>query len=245
MKPKEYELMYQIEKDHWWYSGMEALTRGILENRKIHIERKKILDAGCGTGGTASSYLGQYSRVTGCDISRIALSFCAKRNISTIAQASVTHLPFANQEFDMVVSFDVLYEQGVENDQAALAEFWQVLRPGGHLFLRLPAYNWLRSNHDQRIQTARRYTRSKVTSLLHEVGFSIRLISYANTFLFPFAVVKRILDRLLPVSKEKSDLEATPRWLNPYLAKILASESGLITGTGLPFGLSILALAQK
>ena len=237
--------MYQVEQEHWWYAGMESITRHILEKKQISTGEKTILDAGCGTGGAMRAYLGRYGRVIGCDISRIALGYCLKRNITTIAQASVTQLPFASRQFEMVTSFDVLYEQGVENDHIALKEFWRVLQPGGYLFLRLPAYDWLRGQHDQRIQTARRYTRSGLKKLLTEAGFSIILLSYANAFLFPLALIKRLLEHILPETQQKSDLETTPRWLNPTLKYILACESGLITRSGLPFGLSVLALVKK
>ncbi len=245
MKPEEYALMYQVEEKHWWYAGMQALTRRMLASAGLEERRTKILDAGCGTGGAISGYLAQYGDVTGCDLSAIALGFCKKRNISEIAQASVTNLPFAQEQFGLVASFDVLYERGVRNDQLATAEFWRVLQGGGYLLLRLPAYDWLRGRHDERIQTARRYTRAQVRKMLAQSGFEIIHLTYANMFLFPFALVKRLFEKLWPRRAEKSDLEATHPWLDPFLAKILASEAPLITRTGLPFGLSVLALARK
>ncbi|HAE60442.1 MAG TPA: methyltransferase type 11 [Anaerolineae bacterium] len=245
MKAEEYDLMYRVEEKHWWYAGMQAITRRMLVNAGLAGRKIKILDAGCGTGGAISGYLAQYGNVTGCDLSAMALGFCQKRNISEIAQASVTDLPFAQEQFELVTSFDVLYERGVGNDQRAVTEFWRVLQDNGYLFLRLPAYDWLRGEHDERIQTARRYTRAQVRKMLVQNGFEIVHLTYANTFLFPIALAKRLFEKIRPARAEKSDLEATHPWLDPFLAKLLASEAPLITRTGLPFGLSVLALARK
>lgn len=236
--------MYQVETSHWWYCGMESLTRQLL----TPLERAgnlKILDAGCGTGGALSGYLAEYGTATGCDLSTLALAFCQKRNLSKIAQASATSLPFSSAHFDLVTSFDVLYERGVASDWLAVSEFGRVLRPGGYLLLRLPAYNWLRGKHDERIQTARRYTAAQVKTMLAENQFKIIKLTYANSLLFPLAVAKRLLERLQPPGKDQSDLQASPVWLNPILTKILASEAHLIARTNLPLGLSVLALAQK
>lgn len=238
--------MYRVETTHWWYTGMEAITRQIFAQTGLSaLTGVRILDAGCGTGGAISAYLSEYGIVTGCDLSALALGFCQKRNLANLAQASVTQLPFANEQFDLLTSFDVLYERGVADDQVAIAEFKRVLRPGGHLFLRLPAYDWLRGSHDLRIQTARRYTTGQLEKILKNTGFRVKCLSYANMFLFPLALIKRLADKWFQPNREKSDLETSSPLLDPIFASILSSEAPLIARYGLPFGLSVLALAQK
>lgn len=237
--------MYRVETTHWWYTGMEAITRRVLSQTGISSACHQILDAGCGTGGAISTYLSRYGSVTGCDLSAIALGFCQRRNLTRLAQASVTQLPFSNNQFDLITSFDVLYEHGVANDQTAIAEFKRVLRPGGYLFLRLPAYDWLRGNHDIRIQTARRYTTGQTDQILKTAGFKIKHLSYANMFLFPLVLIKRLTEKWLRQNQERSDLETRNPLLDPIFAKVLSSEAPLVTRFSLPFGLSVLALAQK
>ena len=85
--------MYHVEDRHWWYRGMETITRALLE-RWIPLRSPKILDAGCGTGAAMTTYLAEYGMVTGIDLYAEALRFCRKRNAPRLARASVLDLPF-------------------------------------------------------------------------------------------------------------------------------------------------------
>ena len=66
MDPTEYERMYQAEQVHWWYLGMQAITRAMLD-RYMQNGDMQILDAGCGTGGAMAACLPRYGQVTGCE----------------------------------------------------------------------------------------------------------------------------------------------------------------------------------
>jgi len=50
-------------------------------------------------------------------------------------------LLFAAKSFYLVTSFDVFYLRAVEVEMVAMCDCWSVLKPGGHVLLRLPAYN--------------------------------------------------------------------------------------------------------
>jgi SAM-dependent methyltransferase len=183
--------------------------------------------------------------VTGVDISAKALNLGQSRGLSALAQASVDRLPFAGASFGLVTSFDVIYERSVKNDLNAVKEFSRLLAPGGFLLLRLPAFDWLRGHHDKVVHTARRYTTGRVAELLREAGLSVRVLSYANTFLFPLALVKRLSDRLRPSHPERSDLTLPLGPFNTIFTAILSWEAPLVARSGLPYGLSVIALAEK
>jgi ubiquinone/menaquinone biosynthesis C-methylase UbiE len=245
MDPQEYNLMFTVEQTHWWYQGMEKITRAILNKWHGPDSNAKILDAGCGTGAGMFTYLADYGKVTGIDISPIALGFCHERNLTSLALASVTKIPFHSDSFDLVTSFDVLYERAVQSDLTAVTEFFRVLRPGGLVLLRLPAYDWLRGQHDVTIHTARRYTAPQVNQLLQDSGFHLLHSSYANTILFPLAVAKRLLEHIFPPAPASSDLSVNVGALNGFFKTILGSEAPLTAHIGLPFGLSVIAIGQK
>ena len=237
--------MYRVENSHWWYRGMEAISGAILRRWLCADSNRRVLDAGCGTGAAMFNFLSGYGRVTGLDLSPIALGFCRLRGSAPLACANVSSLPFARSSFDLVTSFDVLYIRTVPDVSAALKEFARILLPGGHLLLRLPAYNWLRGRHDQAVWTARRFTIHQVAGLIRECGLNIRYSTYANTLLFPVALVKRLADHLFPTQVISSDLSIPPRPLNELLTAILTWEGSLATRFRLPYGLSLYILAQK
>lgn len=236
--------MYQVEDRHWWYRGMETITRAML-NRWVQIPTPRILDAGCGTGAAMTTYLAEYGNVTGVDLYPQALEFCRKRHASRLARASVLNLPFASASFELVTSFDVLYERAVASEETALNEFFRVLTSNGYILLRLPAYDWLRGKHDEQVHTNRRYTKKLVNELLEQSGFAVEHISYANTILFPFAVIKRWSEKILLNQDSQSDLELNTGGFNTILKNILASEAPLAAQTSLPYGLSIFAVGRK
>src|SRR5689334_20944657 len=165
--------MFQVERSHWWYLGMQSITKALLNKHFGTARELNILDAGCGTGSAMTGFLSKYGTVTGIDISNIALQFCQQRGAHRIARASVEELPFEGAQFDLVTSFDVLYESSVIQDQIALTEFARVLVRGGCALVRLPAYDWLRGHHDRVIHTARRYTTGGVRLLFEGAGLQI------------------------------------------------------------------------
>jgi SAM-dependent methyltransferase len=243
MNHEEYEIMFRVEDHHWWYLGMERITCGLLDKAVGRGHSLQVLDAGCGTGAVMQ-YLKPYGRVTGIDFSAEALRFCQRREHERLSQASVLQLPFADREFDLVVSFDVICEIGIDDGQA-LREFARVLKPGGHLFLRLPAFRWMSGQHDIAVHLAHRYDRREIIHKLQLAGLTPEKTSYANTFLFPIAAAKRWSERLTTASQAGSDLTLDPGPLNGVLRSILSAEAPLIRSIGLPFGLTVVALAQK
>ena len=266
MNFEEYEVMYQVEDHHWWYLGMEHITCQLLERYLPQSDTafaprqathpavggemgtagdcsRKILDAGCGTGAVMK-YLARYGEATGFDFSAEALKFSHQRAHTRLAQASVLEIPFASQCFDLIVSFDVICEMGVDDEQALL-EFRRILKPGGLVMLRLPAYDWLRGKHDVATHIRHRFTRGEIGAKLKRNGFVPVRLSYANTFLFPIAFAKRLSERLLSSSQTGSDLTLDPGPLNGTLRSILSAEAPLISAVGLPFGLTVVALARR
>ena len=243
MNHDEYEVMFQVEDHHWWYLGMERITCGLLDQTVGHGHNLQVLDAGCGTGAVMR-YLAPYGRVVGFDFSAEALRFCRQRGHDRLAQASVVSLPFADSEFDLIVSFDVICETGIDDGQA-LREFARVLKPGGRLLLRLPAYQWMRGQHDVAVHVSHRYRRSEIMRKLQLAGLPPEKTSYANMFLFPIVAAKRWSERFRAGRQTGSDLTLDPGPLNGVLRGILSAEAPLVRSIGLPFGLTVVALARK
>ncbi len=250
--PASYRAMFETEDAHWWFDGMEAITARLLDACTLPPRAAcRALDAGCGTGRNLR-FLARYSKdAVGLDHSLHALRPCRERRVDArLILGSVNALPFADASFDMITCFDVLMTAGVR-DVMALGEFTRVLRPGGLLFVRVPAYDWLRGQHDVAWRVAHRYRRSELREKLARAGLEVRRASYANAWLFPLAVGKRLAERLTPPTPDRTrdDLRhgAGHSPLTRLLTAVLASEAPLVARLprGLPWGLSVVALARK
>jgi len=238
----EFQNMARAEQTHWWYTGMAAIAADWLR-RLPDRTRGFVLDAGCGTGGSLG-WLTQFGRPCGVDVHPVALQLATWHGCPWLVQADVQALPFAAARFNIVTAFDVLYHDRVASDWDALRELARVLRPGGWLLLRLPAYDWLRGAHDFAVHTRRRYTCKEVSTKLRAVGLRPARVTYANTLLFPLAAVWRLLQRKR-ATQPASDVRPLPAWLNRLLELCLRAEGLWLRRRSLPFGLSVLALAQK
>jgi ubiquinone/menaquinone biosynthesis C-methylase UbiE len=245
MHTDEYRAMFDLEERLWWYVGMRAVTASMLDRELNRKGPLRLLDVGCGTGFSLTWLRDRFNsqEAFGVDVSPHAASLWRLRNLDTVSVASADELPFAAAEFDLVTCFDVIYQLNREQAQTAIAEMNRVLRPGGLLFIREPAYDWMRGAHDVAVGTRHRYTRNELKRLLASEGFAPRRVTYVNTLLFWAAVPHRLLSRLR--GEDQSDVKPVPRLMNALFASALKLESRLVSRVTFPFGLSVVAVAEK
>jgi ubiquinone/menaquinone biosynthesis C-methylase UbiE len=253
MKKEDYVFLYELEEDLWWFAGMREITAALLDEVCKPMPDRKVLDAGCGTGGMIS-WLERYAgrgKIFGIDTVKDALVFCRERQQKLLAQASATHLPFPASTFDLVTSFDVLVQiPGEHSDIDAMREMYRVARSGGIVFVRVAAYKWMRSGHDEALGSQRRYTLSELSGKMKDVGFEILRATYANSFLLPVAAVRRLLLKRIGLSDKGSDVKPLPEnldWLNRTLKSVLSKEAKILSRSKakLPVGLSAICVAKK
>ena len=101
---------------------------------------ERVLDVGSGPGFLAAAIadaVGSGGAVFGVDISEpllaVARAHCAQRSWVEFRRADATRLPFSDQDFDAVISTQVL--EYVREVDAALAEIHRVLRPKGRVVI--------------------------------------------------------------------------------------------------------------
>ena len=253
MQPQDYVYLHQLEDNFWWFAGMREIAAALLDPI-CSSDRKdwRVLDAGCGTGANLD-WLRRYAQngsVVGIDLSRDALNFCRSRDASNLVQASVISLPFADESFDLVTSFDVLiYPPGANADDSVLREMHRVLRPGGICFTRVAAYESMYGDHDKATNAVRRYSLTAIKKKIVHAKFAVLRATYANSWLLPLAIARRLI--LKPIGfdrgSEVKPLSKELQWMNDPLRKILTSESRFLrrSNSKLPFGLSAICIAQK
>ncbi|MBO0859519.1 MAG: methyltransferase domain-containing protein [Chloracidobacterium sp.] len=252
MQSEDYENLYRLEEDFWWFAGMREITATMFAPFLPPGDRV-ILDAGCGTGGNLE-WLARYAgrgRVVGIDLISTAIEFCRKRNHKRLVQASATDLPFAGESFDLITSFDVLsHILGRGADERAAREMFRVLKPGGIAFVRGAAYEWMKSDHDRALGTERRYRLNELREKLNRAGFEILRETYANTLLFPLAAIRRLLLKPLGLAGKGSDVKPLPQnlqWVNRVMIKALLWEAKMLRDPNakLPAGLSAICVARR
>jgi SAM-dependent methyltransferase len=248
VNPREYRALFEVEDRHWWFV---ALRREVAWTLRRNLprgapNRLRWLDAGCGTGGLLFHLAGQREAFrVGCDSSLEALDLARSRGLRGLVCGSAHALPFASGGFDAITSIDVLCHRGVRKE-AALSEAFRCLAPGGVLILQVPAFDWLRSEHDDAVWTDRRFRRGEAETLLAGAGFAVRESFYRVGLLFPAAALRRLLARRRKGADARSDVRPAPFWLNALLGGVLRVESAIgAAGPRLPFGLSVFCVARK
>jgi SAM-dependent methyltransferase len=246
MNVAEYERMHAAEERQWWYTGMRAISFGLLDaatdSTATAPSPLRYLDAGCGTGLNLG-HLAERGRAVGLDLSEEAVRFCRSRGVSAV-RGNVLQLPLRSGSMDGVTSFDVLYHAWVTDDRAAVRELARVLRPGGRLLVRVPALKLLWGAHDEAVLSRHRYDRGELRALLESAGLVVERLSYCNSILFPLLLLRRTLDRVL--DRHGSDVEFLPAPLEWAFKRALLLEAALIgRGFDLPVGASLVALARK
>src|SRR5690606_15852694 len=190
--------LFQSEQQHWWFRARRAIAGTLLDHYLTPGRgRRRILDAGCGTGGNLA-LLRKYGRVTGIDLSPLALSLARSRVEAGVhlSQGSVLALPFADETFDLVTAFDVLYHLWVVDDVAAMTEIRRVLKPNGLFLMTDSAWRRLSSQHDEVNLARERYEVPQLRARLQRAGFEPIRISYANFLLLPLVLAVRYAQRL-------------------------------------------------
>jgi SAM-dependent methyltransferase len=246
MEIEEYERMFSVEDRHWWYVALHGLITRIVADEHRRKGRLTMLDAGCGTGRLCQ-LLARFGTVTGCDREAEAISRGYSRGLRNLLLVDLLHADLGNACFDVITSIDVLYHRGIPDEKAIMRKFTAALRPGGMLIVNVPAFEFLRSEHDRQVHTRKRYTCRELRSLFEGAGLTVTKATYRVAILFPVIAAYRLLwrrgNRHGPESH--SDVWLPPQWANSLLRRIMEMENSLLRYGSLPFGTSVFAVGRK
>jgi len=243
MDAAEYALMDAVEDRMWWYRALRREVLTALERRPGAMGA--LLDAGCGTGGMVAALLaaGVTRPIIAFDYMAEAAQRARVKTGLPIAVGDIARQPYPDASFGAAISLDVLGHRAVQ-PAAALAEFYRVLAPGGTLVLNLPAFEWLRSAHDERVHNARRFTAPGIRALMRAAGFVEIDARYWNALLLPLMVLQRKVLSRKP--EGASDVAPFPPWLDASLYGVTAVEHWLARrGLRYPGGGSVLVVAKR
>ncbi|HVM18171.1 MAG TPA: class I SAM-dependent methyltransferase [Gaiellaceae bacterium] len=140
-----------------------------------------VLEVGCGTGLLAIYLARAGRRVTGADVSRVALAEAARHADGHVRLVHLdgVALPFDTESFDLVYTVEVLEHLHERDAEPHLRECFRVVRPGGALWLLTPnarfsggaQERWSVAVEPDADVHLREWTYMELTRLLRSVGF--------------------------------------------------------------------------
>jgi SAM-dependent methyltransferase len=242
------------EDRHAWFAGR---TRAILKVLDAELgprrpdQERRVLDIGSGAGNMAH-HLAHYGRVIGIDYSPRPLPVAGARGLD-VCQGAGDGLPFPADTFDLVALLDTV--EHIPDEFGVFQECRRVLKPSGKLVVTVPAFMWLWSYNDEINAHQRRYTAPELRQKLEISGFDVRRVTYNNFFLFPVVAALRLLRSYQPelasphLTEDEEvyqvEMEQIPEPANTILHVVGRLEAELLARMDLPFGVSVLCVAEK
>jgi SAM-dependent methyltransferase len=244
-----------LEEDrHAWFAGRTRAIQTYLDaelGSQRPARERRVLDLGSGAGNMAH-HLAHYGQVVGIDSNPRPLAVAARRALD-VAQSVGDQLPFADNTFDVVALLDTV--EHIPDELGVLGECRRVLKPGGLLVVTVPAFMWLWSYNDEINAHQRRYTAAELQQKLQVCGLRVRRISYNNFFLFPLIAALRLLRPYNPdlasphltgdTDVYQVEMEPIPEPVNTILHLVGWLEARLLRQVRLPFGTSVICVAEK
>ena len=147
-----------------------------------------------------------------------------------ISGAEMEH--YRSYHIDSVICFNVL--EHIEQDEKPLKKIFDLLEPEGRLLLLVPSHPWLYGSLDQHLAHHRRYGKRELKNKLETVGFKIIFLTYFNRIgILGWFLNSKILRR--------KRLPSFQLRIYNFLVPLLKLEKFF----PLPFGISLLAVAEK
>lgn len=239
----DWALVSRVEESHWWFKGRRRILSDLAQTFLPDTRPLQVLDVGCGTGSNLE-WLKPLGPVIGIDSSPEAVAWSQAKRYDQVLVGDAAHLPLEDGVIDLVVALDVL--EHIDDDRGAALELFRVLKPGGLLMVTVPAYRFFWSDFDVQSGHLRRYKMRELLHTIKRTGGFILKASYFNTLLFPLAAAVRLLGgRVFRGRSLQVELQP-PFWMvNRFFAWVFSLEVYLVRVLRLPFGLSIVCVAQK
>ncbi len=237
---------YKMEREHWWFRVRESIILDVFSTLVYQGKPLAILNVGAATG-RSSEMLDTFGTVRSIEYDEPSFRFCRDTLKMNIEQGSITGLPYPDNAFDCVCAFDVV--EHVEDHELAIKELFRVCKPGGKIFITVPAFMSLWSSHDEVNHHYRRYTKQELIDLFSKQGGTRIRSTYFNFLLFAPIFLVRLIQRLF-VKKKQEELKPDNEMfnsglINRFLGSIFSMERIWLKRNGFPVGVSFMLLWEK
>jgi SAM-dependent methyltransferase len=162
----------------------------------------------------------------------------------------LTRCPLPDAFADTIILLNVL--EHIEDDGAAVAQLFRIVKPGGAVIIEVPAGSSLFDVYDRVLLHQRRYDMGSLLTRLRTVGFQIERSSHLGSLLYPgFYISKRLNQWRYAAGSSKDEQETVRRMIvktknsGTLLGAVMKIERALDKHFSLPFGIRCLATARK
>ncbi len=143
--------------------------------------------------------------------------------------------------FDTIFFIHVL--EHIFKDREALDKSYELLEPGGHILIEVPALEFLFSEHDKLLGHHRRYTKKSLKNIIDKDKFTIKKIWYQDIIgilgsLYYFKIKRILLDTEHGVGLVKNQGKLYDKYIIPF-------QGFMEKFIRFPLGLSLTAILQK
>jgi SAM-dependent methyltransferase len=212
------ETYFAVEESSFWFRHRNNCIRAVV---KALPPGGLLLDVGGGNG-----YVARCLQDAGVDVALVepgpgGARNARRRGVQHVIQAALEDVKFQPGSVAGVGLFDVV--EHIENDVDFLQSVRRLLRPGGRVYLSVPAYQWLWSHEDAAAGHWRRYTLSGICSVFQQAGYEVDFATYFFSFLPLPILLARVAPYRLGLSKSevKETVQSDHNPGGPMARKIL------------------------
>lgn len=230
---------FELEDTHWWYRARRRILIRMVEHGLGCNPKAQVLDVGCGAGTILMELAARY-QAFGLDLVPEAATFASQRSGRPVMLGTIPQdVPKELKSLDGVCLFDVI--EHIDDDVRFLQDTRTLLKPGGAVFISVPALQWLYGQHDRMNEHRRRYCRRLLTQTLARAGFAVEWCSYFNFLLSPL-LIPAVLWKGRKQSGHNFEVKTMA---DPWLEAVMGLEATLLIKLRFPIGLSLAAIGRK
>lgn len=231
---KDTFISIEQNNDDWWLSTKSKIIIELISSN-FRTKKISILDIASGTGYIAQKISDEgYSNITVSDRSLVAISIL-KKKFKNVKKINLPKKLLIDEKFDCILILDVL--EHIENDYESLRKIKSLLKKNGKIIISVPAYEFLWSSKDDRVEHKRRYIKQSLVRLIEHSNMKVDYMSYYNFFLFLPALFYSIINKYKEVIPRYNPLQ------NFLFTKIFSIEIPLIRKfVKFPVGVSLISV---
>lgn len=253
-----HDVLLKMQQEHFWYRGRHRFLNKAVQKWAKPLfpgdQSPEMIDLGGGCGGWVNDLYNQ-SHWNNPDISlgdsSVYALEMARETLPDHVNCYQTDLMDLqwNDRWDIAFLLDVL--EHLPEPAAVMSQIAKALRPGGLLFVTVPALQFFWSFVDEFGHHQKRYHRNDFQPLALESGFEIMDCRYFMFLLSPLVYLSR--NGRSAQSMTRDEIKATtlklhqvpPGWLNGPLGAIFNLETPLGHKISFPWGTSLLCVVRK